>query len=322
MKKKMMKRIMIIFVLLPVTFYVTAQRQTEYNRQGDEAMERLDYSAAKVWYEEGISNCDPYSINQLTSIWLADESMRISMRNVMRRCLDCLTNRATEFKDSISMNKLILYYTEGIGTYKNEAKVNFWESQIALLQNTSIVNGRTSKTPREKVKMKFFAGYSASYYAPYGLTVGGVGRTVGWYLRFRTNLSFQDFSETCNSDGSIEGGLPGSLPNWTKQDPDKINFLMATGGLMVKVAPSFFISAGAGYCKREAIYKVEKISIDEGRSEGFIWAKYNDKKSSFDGVALDLDGTFRMGKVLYGSLGCSLLNFENISANAGIGVFF
>jgi hypothetical protein len=318
----MMKKFMIMFVLLLIAIYVAAQRQTEYNRQGDEAMKRLDYSAAKIWYEEGISNCDPYSINQLTSIWLADESMRMSMRNVMSRCLDCLTNRATEFKDSTSVNKLILFYTEGIGTYKNQAKVDFWKSQVELLRNASIANGKKQKPPREKVKMKYFAGYSASYYAPYGLTVGGVGRTIGWYLRFRTNLSFQDFSEICKTDGTIVGDLPGSLPKLSGEEPDKVNSLIATGGLMVKVAPSFFISVGAGYCSREAIYKIEKISIEDGRSEGFIWAKCNDKKSSFDGIALDLDGIFRMGKMLYGSLGCSLLNFENISANAGIGVFF
>ena len=30
-----------------------AQQRTEYNRKGDEAMKRLDYSDAKMWYEEG-----------------------------------------------------------------------------------------------------------------------------------------------------------------------------------------------------------------------------------------------------------------------------
>ena len=28
-----------------------AQQRTEYNRKGDEAMKRLDYSDAKKWYE-------------------------------------------------------------------------------------------------------------------------------------------------------------------------------------------------------------------------------------------------------------------------------
>ena len=32
-----------------------AQQRTEYNRKGDEAMKRLDYSDAKMWYEEGVS---------------------------------------------------------------------------------------------------------------------------------------------------------------------------------------------------------------------------------------------------------------------------
>lgn len=43
-----------------------AQQRTEYNRKGDEAMKRLDYSDAKMWYEEGVSQCDAYSIDQLT----------------------------------------------------------------------------------------------------------------------------------------------------------------------------------------------------------------------------------------------------------------
>ena len=56
-----------------------AQQRTEYNRKGDEAMKRLDYSDAKMWYEEGVSQCDAYSIDQLTTIWLSNERMRPSM---------------------------------------------------------------------------------------------------------------------------------------------------------------------------------------------------------------------------------------------------
>jgi hypothetical protein len=328
-----MKRVKIIIVLLFATLIVTAQRQTEYNRLGDEAMERLDYSTAKIYYEEGVPNCDPYSINQLTSIWLADESMRIAMRNVMSRCMDCLTNRAIELKDTVSMNKLILYYTEGIGTYKNEAKVEFWRDQMELLRNVSVVSTTINKPPREKVKMKFIVGYSASYYAPYGLTVGGVGRTIGWYLRFRTNMSFQNYTTNIERDesGHIKlAGLEDVYPNPTgppagngeeKSWISKENLWLGTGGIVIKAMPSFYISVGAGYCNLEKLFEVEKIGIDVAESQGLIWAKDNDKVS-FSGLALDLDATFRMGKFLYGSLGCSVLNFEYVSANAGIGVFF
>jgi hypothetical protein len=306
-----------MLVLLSVTIYVAAQRQTEYNRQGDEAMKRLDYSAAKIWYEEGISNCDSYSINQLTSIWLADESMHMSLRNVMSRCLDCLTNRATDFKDTTSMNKLILYYTEGIGTYKNQAKVDFWKSQLEFIQNVSIANGNTQRLPRKKIKMEFFAGYSGSYYVPYGLTVGGVGR-FGWYLRYRTNLSFQNYTEESENGILIE-----TSDNILSEPTDrkKANTWIATGGFVVMAAPSFYISAGGGYCSRERLREIRKIGKKDGEPQGEVWTK-SIEKGTFDGLALDLDGTFRMGKVLYGSLGCTVLDFKCISANVGIGVFF
>lgn len=84
-----------------------AQQRTEYNRKGDEAMKRLDYSDAKMWYEEGVSQCDAYSIDQLTTIWLSNERMRPSMRSLMNKCLNCLTVKATE-DDPDAISKLII----------------------------------------------------------------------------------------------------------------------------------------------------------------------------------------------------------------------
>ncbi|MDR2916788.1 MAG: hypothetical protein LBV74_18500 [Tannerella sp.] len=321
-----MKKASIMFVLLLTAFTVMAQRQTEDNRKGDEAMKSLDYSSAKIWYEVGVvSNCDPYSISQLTKIWLAtDESMRLTMRGVMGKCLSCLDERATQYKDTTSMKMLILYYTEGIGTYENETKAEIWTSQLDAVRNPYPVQGKNRmKLPREKVKMQFFVGYSATYEAPVGLTFGGVGRTLGWYLRFRTNMSFQDYSVTCDEDGSvIDGGFGNDLSKPLSPDPpDKVNMWTATGGFVIKASPSFYVSVGAGYCNREALYKIERISLDDGASKGVFWAKRNGK-TTFSGVALDLDGTLRFGKMFYGSLGCSVFDFSYRSANAGIGVFF
>lgn len=65
-----MKRLWILILLVIVLpECLLAQQRTEYNRKGDEAMKRQDYSDARMWYEEGISNCDSYSIDQLTAIW-------------------------------------------------------------------------------------------------------------------------------------------------------------------------------------------------------------------------------------------------------------
>jgi hypothetical protein len=327
-----MKRVKIMVVLLFTTIVVAAQRWTEYNRLGDEARERDDFSAAKIYYEEGVPNCDSYSINQLTSIWLEDESMRTIMRNVMIRCMECLTKRATELQDTASMNKLILYHTEGIGVYKDDAKVEYWKEQLDLLRNVSVAN-TTVNTPREKVKMKFFTGYAASFYAPYGLTVGGVGRTVGWYLRFRTNMSFRNYATSVVEEGDLDmkftepeyGDVypsPVADPKDKNKVISKVNLWMGTGGIVIKAMPSFYISAGAGYFNREKLYEIEKIGITEANSQGTVWVKHKDPKRSFNGWVLDLDATFQMGNVLYGSLGCSMLNFEYVSGNAGIGVFF
>lgn len=319
-----MKKINIILVLLLAPLIVAAQRQTGYNQKGDEAMRNLDYSSAKIWYEEGVvSNCDIYSIIQLTAIWRDDSAMHSSMRSVMSKCMKCLDERADRDRDTTSMKMLIMYYTEGIGTYKNETKAEMWTSKLETVRDPNPAYTRKSakKTTRHKEKMQFFAGYSGSYYSPFGLTFGGVGQTVGWYLRYRTNMSFQDYTETCDKDGNIVGGLEGAFPRPLSDKPDKINAWAATGGVMFKVAPSFYLSVGAGYCQREAIYRIEKIGRPEAVSLESFWAKCNDK-TSFDGVALDLDGTFRFGKRFYGSIGCSMLKFKYASANVGIGVFF
>ena len=327
-----MKKISFMLVLLLSTINVMAQRQTEYNRKGDEAMESLDYSSAKIWYEMGVvERCDSYSISQLTIIWQADSSMHTSMRSVMSKCLACLDGRATEDRDTSSIKTLILYYTEGIGTYKNETKVNMWQSKLKEIRNpyktTITYVQETEKPPREKVKMQFFAGYAATFEAPFGITVGGVGRTVGWYLRFRTNLSFQSFNNKFDLDSSEEpiiiGGLNDGLPYFSGRK--KVNSSVVTGGIIFNVAPSFYLSLGGGYCVREYLIEYQKIDIVEANIDlsGPFWAKsdYSDD-TSFSGVALDLDGTFKIGKSFYGSLGCTMFDFKYISTNAGIGVFF
>jgi hypothetical protein len=134
----------------------------------------------------------------------------------------------------------------------------------------------------------------------------------------RSNLSFQDYTEVCDAEGRVDG-LNNAFPN--PLNIKKVNTHIGTGGLVVKVDPSFYISAGAGYCSREVLYKFNKISAFDVKHEGTFWAKYNGE-SSFEGVVFDLDGTFKIGSTFYGSLGCSLLNFKYLSANAGIGVFF
>ena len=317
-----MKKNSIILILLLAACYVTAQRQTEkyeYNVNGDEAMKELDFSLAQAYYQRGVSSiCDLYSIERLTVIWQIDSSMHALLNPVMEQCFICLDNNANK-RDTASMKLLITYYSEGIGTECDKEMAASLEQRLEEIRNP--YRRPTVQTPPRppREKMQFFAGYSATFEAPFGLTVGGVGRTLGWYVRLRSNLSFQDYTEECDGLGNIIGGLDHALPS--PLNIKNASTFLGTAGIVIKADPSFYVSIGAGYCSREVVYKFTEIGAVDAEPKGEFWAKYNGD-SSFRGVALDVDGIFRIGDTFYGSLGCSMLNFKYISANAGIGIFF
>jgi hypothetical protein len=323
-----MKKVILWNLLILLPFCVEAQRQTEYNRKGDEAMARKDYQDALMWYEEGVSYCDPYSINQLTAIWQMDEILHVSMEPVMNKCLNCLNSSAVS-KDSLAIKKLILFYTEGIGTSQNEVFVNYWREQLAQLRTPSYA-GELFRPKKPKEKMKFFAGYSFSPVAPYGIQVGGVG-TIGWYLRARSNLSFsfQPDAPECETgtDGKghipsfdIDGEMYHFLPGTADLSKGKESMLIGTVGMVFKVVPNVYLSAGIGYAKYDLIYEYEKINKATGESmpDTRGWTRHMD---SYEGVAVDLDVTGVFGKRFYGTVGCSALNFKYIYPSIGVGVF-
>ena len=316
-----MKRNNILFLLFFTVFVAVGQNQSEYINNGDEAMRNLDFNAAKIWYEEVVyAVCDLHTITQLTKIWVMNDSMRTNMGEVMLKCLSCLDDNATNYRDTASMELLIKYYSEGIGTNQNEKTAEMWKQRLEEIRNPYIVrNGQYEpKPPRDKVKMQFFAGYAANLIAPAGLTVGGVGGSVGWYLRVRSNLSFQDYTMTCDNEGNITDKTGNAF--YKPLNIRKVNTLIGTGGIVIKADPSFYIAIGAGYCSHDVIYQFERIGADVAVSQGTFWAKVDEKY--FNGVALDLDGTFRIGKTFYGTAGISVLNFKYVYANAGLGLFF
>ena len=314
----MKKFIILSLMLLP--FAVKAQWQTEYNRNGDEAMERKDYGDAKFWYEEGVANCDRYSIDKLTEIWMLDESMRISMRTVMGRCLSCLNEQALA-KDSLAIRQLIDYYSEGIGTAKNEISANHWKEQLEQLRRPVI----DILTPNgSKERMRFFAGYHASPVAPYGIQVGGMGKSVGWYIRLRSNFVFQetqyDYTVVQNLLKIEELDNKGALYRATAENVKK-TYLTGSVGIMLKVASNMFISAGAGYWDRKDAREFIEVNDDGSAIPGTSgWARL--RNSSMNGVMLDLDGTYVISGKFYGTLGASLMDFKYVYPSIGIGIFF
>jgi hypothetical protein len=314
-----MKRL-ILWSLLIFPFCVMAQQQTEYNQKGDEAMRRKDYQDAKMWYEEGVSYCDPYSINQLTAIWMREESMHSSMGPVMNKCLNCLNSIAISKKDTIAMKKLILFYTEGIGTARDENSANSWQEMLTQHRSPNPPVYRPGK-PREK--MNFFVGYSSLLpIAPYGIQVGGAG-TVGWYVRVRTNMVFRRKTELYGENIEYTNRRIPVFDTWDETyrylSGSQKSLWMGTAGLVFKIAPAVCLSAGAGYVQYEEAYEYEKIDRITGMPGERGWTR--NKDISYQSVAIDVDAMFVFGKRFYGTAGCSVLNLKYVYPSVGVGVF-
>ncbi len=305
------------------SFGLMAQQRTEYNRKGDEAMKRLDYRDAKMWYEEGVSQCDTYSVNQLTTIWLLNERMRPSMRSLMNKCLNCLTVKATE-DDPDAISKLIIYYTEGIGTPKSEELAAYWTEYQEMLQRPAEpeVQPIDSVAVSPGRRMEFFVGYSYSIESPYGFTVGGMGRRFGWYVRFKTNMSFMSYTDECNDQGEIirfsnSGGESYEL---NQDKSSRTNSVAGTAGLIGRCFPRLYVSVGLGYGERALLHSFTTHSYENYDSTREIWCRNID--SSYKGVAAEADLMVRIAKSVFISVGCNTVNFKYLDLNAGLGLFF
>ena len=315
-----MKRLWILTLFVALPMCLLAQQKTEYNRKGDEAMKRLDYSDARMWYEEGVVQCDPNSIEQLTSIWLANQRMRPSMHSLMNKCRACLELMANN-EETTAFSKLIIYYTEGIGTSKNETLAQSWQDRLETLRKPvepvfyPSANPIKPDTPKEP--MKFFIGYAYSIEAPYGLTVGGVKSRLGWFLRFKTNLGFKEYDGECRGTDEFVGPTPDNPFYFTNKK--KVNNYAGTAGLVVKCTSWLYTSVGLGYGSRELLCEYITIDNSDYRIEKSYWVKNLDY--SYSGLAADLDVMVKFGPVFV-SAGCNTLNFKYVDLNAGVGLFF
>jgi hypothetical protein len=288
-------------------------------------MERFDYSDARLFYSEGMSYCDIYSIQQLTAIWTAaSEQMRTSMYNLMNRCLSCLSVKATE-NDTTAISLLIRYYTEGIGTTPIEEMVAHWTKQLEEITAPPSVEPepeiQLAVKPSKRQPLRLFAGYTFSLFSPAGITVGGTIDRLGGYVRFKTNLSFQGYG------ANFSGKEPTDVPKEILLKPidKKFNSYVVTGGIVFRYEP-FYFSLGAGYWKRNVVYKYEVVT-DIGVGTGdYSWYKKAD--APYKGIAVDVDGMIEIGRY-YVAVGCNLLNFKEDNKlklkaylNAGVGLFF
>ncbi|MDR2496942.1 MAG: hypothetical protein LBD21_07425 [Tannerellaceae bacterium] len=319
---KMITKTWILAICLTVPCLTFAQQQADYNRKGDEAMRKRDYSDARLYYSEGVANCDLYSIDRLTELWKNNPQLHSSLHNLMGRCLNCLNNSAAG-KDTAAIARLIVYYSAGIGAPKSENMANIWTQELDNLKKPVVETQQPYLGPREEINpIRYFAGYAFSVLAPVGITVGGMGERFGLYGRFKTNASFQSYEGEMTyptkdaPPPSIGDAIlhPGG-ENW--------NSLAITAGLVVRCNEFLSVSAGAGYFKMDKIFRYIEVDADDqiviNDKRYFKVADY-----SGQGIAVELDGIIEIGKlyITAGIFGGFRQNATYIDVNAGFGFFF
>ena len=145
--------------------------------------------------------------------------------------------------DPDAISKLIIYYSEGIGTPKSEELATYWKEyqEILLKPAEPAAQPIDSAAVSPKKRMEFFAGYSYSIESPYGITVGGMGQRFGWYVRFKTNMSFMNYTDECNNQGQIIkfSNSEGESYELNTGKSSKTNSIAGTAGLIVKCFPCY-----------------------------------------------------------------------------------
>jgi hypothetical protein len=301
-----MKRGFMLFVFVFAAFQAVGQQQTTYNKKGDDAMARADYSDAKMWYEEGVVNCDLYSIRKITQIWREHPEMRASLRSLTNKCFNCLTAKSAE-NDTTAIQSLIYYHQEGIGVAKNKTLATYWTQRLNTLKNGTSTSA--SKTASEK---RFFIGYNYSMEAPFGFTVGAIGKKIGWYARIKSNLSFASSDGENNNEQLIP-----PISSQYKFDNDKINAHAGSAGVILKWTDHFQTSVGLGYGIRNLLWHHTKYENDVVTGDG--WTK--NTAGSNSGILTEIDVIWNFGG-MFVSAGCYSINFKYVDLNAGIGVYF
>jgi hypothetical protein len=313
---------------------MSAQADTDYNRKGDQALQRHDYMDARMWYSEGIEDCDKYSIRRLTTLWNNQASMRSSMHVLMSRCFECLGNQVLS-GDTDAMLSLSEYYKKGIGVEIDTIKSEFWEKRAMGLYIGGHYNGKTNATIIDTIKVidptpknatkkepfykdfEYFVSYSPSWLMPAGISFGILNDgKLGFYLDYRMNLDLTKSELECEN-----GIIPGLDPNLyakSEEATERWNHYMITTGVIFPVINNAFITLGAGYGRRD-LYR--RIPVGTKLTEELSLILYRDIKDSYQGVSMQLGGSYRY-KYLIFSGGINSISFKDLDGYVGLGYVF
>ncbi|MBQ4162063.1 MAG: hypothetical protein IJD84_04110 [Parabacteroides sp.] len=199
----------------------------------------------------------------------------------------------------------------------NGEKSVIWQvmDEIGQLQGEIVFELR-GEVAKEKLKTENIFMYNVSGSSYFGLMYGRVARW-GYYVRGKTNFSFENAPYTCDNSGVFS--YEGENDFYVVDKASKRSRFGITGGALFRPISCLYLYAGAGYGYRRLLWHAETFDFQSEQKIGDIWAVNAD--NSAEGVEAELGGIFRYKKLAF-SLGVNTVAFSFFEVNGAIGLFF
>ncbi|MDR2691296.1 MAG: hypothetical protein LBB73_03225 [Dysgonamonadaceae bacterium] len=297
---------------LPFIFFIMASLNVtaqNYNAQGDLALEEKDYQSARVWYSEGLVNCDRYSIRKLTDIWKEQPEMRTSMRLSMWKCYNCLTPLA-EQQDREAMLLLSDYFKMGIGIEGDSIRAEYWLKEYVkslglpvnlpppdtLKTDEAPVTAETKEKSLLSNRFYSFAAYTYSRFEPVGGTIGFYNK-FGFYLSYRADLNKGKYVYTCNNAAVPEIGLENPPYRFASE---KWKCRTVAGGVFIPILNrKMFVSLGGGYVSRQYFREIVSLSDEVFAKNGETSAWCYNTEASYKGWNVELGIMLKWKRLIF-----------------------
>lgn len=166
-------------------------------------------------------------------------------------------------------------------------------------------------------KKRIFLLYNGSLTAPYGLTIGLLGKT-GVYVSGRSNLFFDKALYTYNDDETWYNNFTNS-EYYIFNDTEKIKRLSITAGLTQQLKRNIFAYIGGGYGLKEIFWEIDLYSYSDDQKTGKEYVL--NTENSYSGFESEAGLIFRFSKILM-SIGYTNVAFKHSNLTFGFGYNF
>lgn len=189
---------------------------------------------------------------------------------------------------------------------KGDKKI-IWDvfKDVAGLEGDVVFDVRVEVFEKER-KKHIFVSYSGSYFSPFGIRFGQIGKT-GWYIAARANSKFATkVDHSTDSTGIIDYNGSGYYEFDGKEF--KKNYTVSAG-FNFQCSWNFFIFIGAGYGTTQLLWHINEYSYPDDVQTGDAYAKHSDY--SYSGLEIEAGITIRIKKILI-SAGAATLGVNEI----------